>query len=722
MRRRWYFFGVLLLLVLGLLSACSGSTETAPEQTIEMSLSSPGLESLQSTSLTTTTSALQVIGLINPPGVKVTYSINGGEAKPVNIVDGAFTFLATLVPGKNKIAVTASLIFNPKISVTKTFEVIYEPTVPGGLAYDGELKAGDPTFTRPDDGTGLTDGERTNPYHTYTFNIDRKDWYAVVSTQLFDGYLLLYKGSFDPTKPTANLIAQNDDFPSAYNSTTQTGGSRIRAELEPGKYVVVTTACGDPAAGCGPNLGAFSNLISKTDPPPPPFQLPAPDNTRFNITVRFLTNNVTAEQQAVFVDAANRWAEIITGDLGNIVLPQPVEINPTAAAIKGTIDDILIDAAFIDIDGPGQVLGRAGPRLIRTQGNNAPLTVYGVMEFDVAEFAPGGFFDDPKGYADVILHEMGHVLGIGTLWRLTNNVAGFDPNAPTDLPIGIPNPAYDPRFTGAKANAEYKVLLTKANKTDKAGVPIENTGGPGSINGHWRELTFENELMSPSASGSELLSKMTAASLGDIGYTVNLNSEAIDANYALSLTPSFVQLAPTPTTYKNLVDFIKLSAGVGTAEGTVQAVDLFIDTTADPTDPTSRHPANSTSGCETADFAGFTAGNIALVQRGTCPTSQKVENAANAGAVGVIMFNQGNTPARTGLFGGGSPGLPGVTISFDLGVELAGITGLRVRIENPRAGDPAILALAATKPTFTEEILLPIGTISPNGKLGSLPQ
>ena len=46
----------------------------------------------------------------------------------------------------------------------------------------------------------------------------------------------------------------------------------------------------------------------------------------------------------------------------------------------------------------------------------------------------------------------------------------------------------------------------------------------------------------------------------------------------------------------------------------------------------------NTSGCEAADFAGFPAGNIALLQRGTCTFEQKIENAAAAGAVGAIFF------------------------------------------------------------------------------------
>jgi hypothetical protein len=713
MRRYWLGLSLVLLTLLG---ACSGGTPKA-EQDIDMTLTSPGLESLEAASLTTTTSALQVIGLINPPGVKVTYTLNGGESKDVTIVNGAFTFLTTLEPGENTIAVTASLIVRPSIKLTKTFKVNYQPTVPGGLAYGGILDRAGPTFTRPDDGSGLSEAERTNPYNVYTFNIDSQDWYAITSTQTFDGYLLLYQDSFDPSNPTQNLLDQNDDFPSAYNPTTQTGGSRIREELEPGKYVVVTTTYTTPAEE---ETLEFSNVIARTDPPPPPFQLPLPDDSKFDITVRFLTNNVTAQQQQVFVDAANRWAEIITGDLQNIALPGPISLNPNGADVEGTIDDVLIDASFIDLDGPGQVLGRAGPRLIRNAGPNAGLTIYGAMEFDLAEFAPGGFFDDPKGYADVILHEMGHVLGIGTLWGVTGNLSpNFDPNAPTNIPVGTPNPAYDPRFIGEGASAEYETLLTEAGKTDSAGVPIENTGGAGSINSHWRELTFGPELMSPNASGSEALSKMTAASLGDIGYAVNVDSPAIDP-YRLPKDPVFVQIAPTEKAFVYPTEFLGLSGGTGVAEGAVQAVDLKIDETADPTDPTSNNPANSTSGCEPEDFADFTAGNIALIQRGTCTFVQKVDNAAAAGATGVIIFNQGNTPERKALFGAGSSGLPGVSVPFDLGVTFANTDGLEVRIDQgtPEAN---LLAAAATKPNFQEEILLPVGTISPTGKLGNLP-
>ena len=61
---------------------------------------------------------------------------------------------------------------------------------------------------------------------------------------------------------------------------------------------------------------------------------------------------------------------------------------------------------------------------------------------------------------------------------------------------------------------------------------------------------------------------------------------------------------------------------------------------------------------------GFQAGRIALIQRGTCTFSQKVQNAQDAGASGVIIFNEGNDPTRTGVFSGSLTGVPTIPVAF----------------------------------------------------------
>ena len=49
----------------------------------------------------------------------------------------------------------------------------------------------------------------------------------------------------------------------------------------------------------------------------------------------------------------------------------------------------------------------------------------------------------------------------------------------------------------------------------------------------------------------------------------------------------------------------------------------------------------NTSGCDAADWVGFPAGNIALLQRGFCTFEIKIENAAAAGAVGSDLLQRG---------------------------------------------------------------------------------
>ena len=53
-------------------------------------------------------------------------------------------------------------------------------------------------------------------------------------------------------------------------------------------------------------------------------------------------------------------------------------------------------------------------------------------------------------------------------------------------------------------------------------VPVENTGGPGTAGGHWRETVFRNELMSGFiAAPGNPMSAVTVGSLQDLGYTVD---------------------------------------------------------------------------------------------------------------------------------------------------------------------------------------------------------
>lgn len=211
----------------------------------------------------------------------------------------------------------------------------------------------------------------------------------------------------------------------------------------------------------------------------------------YKIEVRFLGGLNTAQKNA-FKKAADRWTKVIVGDLPSVLVDGEV------------IDDLLILAQGVAIDGVGGVLGQAGPTQIRssTAGAAAFLPVKGIMSFDTADLAK---MQQNGTLKDVITHEMGHVIGVGTIWALKGKLSG----------AGTANP----RFTGAAAKAEFG-KLTAAGAAE---VPVENTGGAGTRDGHWRETVFRTELMSGFiASPNNPLSRMTVASLRDLGYTVDL--------------------------------------------------------------------------------------------------------------------------------------------------------------------------------------------------------
>jgi Zn-dependent M28 family amino/carboxypeptidase len=137
------------------------------------------------------------------------------------------------------------------------------------------------------------------------------------------------------------------------------------------------------------------------------------------------------------------------------------------------------------------------------------------------------------------------------------------------------------------------------------------------------------------------------------------------------------QVAPIPTSYPyfDVAGFATMNySGPGDVTAIAEGVDLMI--------PPSPVPNTSTSGCEASDFAGFTPGNIAIVQRGTCSFALKTTNAEAAGAVGVVIFNEGQ-PGRTAAFlgtlGGPVASGPSVGAAYDVGVELAA-GGVEVRM------------------------------------------
>jgi Zn-dependent M28 family amino/carboxypeptidase len=139
---------------------------------------------------------------------------------------------------------------------------------------------------------------------------------------------------------------------------------------------------------------------------------------------------------------------------------------------------------------------------------------------------------------------------------------------------------------------------------------------------------------------------------------------------------TFARVSPDPRTYAEPEDFATMDySGSGDVSGTLTPVDLVLPPGA---------PGSSTSGCETADFAGFPTGTIALLQRGTCEFAVKAQNAQAAGATAAVIFNEGQegrTETLLGTLGEDTTAtIPVIGTSFAVGSELAGLPGASVRI------------------------------------------
>lgn len=234
-----------------------------------------------------------------------------------------------------------------------------------------------------------------------------------------------------------------------------------------------------------------------------------PTGDPFDITLSYpVGNSLTAAQQAAFSQAARRWSQVITAGLPDVA----------AVRISGgqvvTVDDLVIVVSSVPIDGPGQILGQAGPRQVRPGGT---LPLWGEIQFDSADLA---LLEQSGRLQGVVLHEMGHVLGIGTLW---NHLLSTDTSSCAS--------ATRVRHGGSRAQHEYRQLGGLL-----AGVPVEDQHSLGTKCGHWKEDVFQTELMTGFASAGHMpLSRLTLGALADLGYRVNL---ALADPYTLPTTPS----------------------------------------------------------------------------------------------------------------------------------------------------------------------------------------
>jgi hypothetical protein len=286
---------------------------------------------------------------------------------------------------------------------------------------------------------------------------------------------------------------------------------------------------------CPKNI--FATKAPTTASSPTPLTTAAPSTSAPLIDVVFATSNTSAAIVTAFENARDIWNDIITNTHDPVTLPNgTVDASALGCGADtpfpaGTtqITGLTIFAFVSEIDGEGKALGQAGP-CAYSYAVGAP-TVFGLqqprlgfMQFDSADL--DAMVAD-NTLERVILHEMGHVLGLGTLWnRFRQGDARVAPG--------------DPRYIGVNGVEGYQDIGGV-----RSSVPLANTGGGGTYNSHWRETTFADELMSGYASGPMPISMMTVKALKDLGYVVDeIKAEAYTVPV---MTSSEVRATPRKT-------------------------------------------------------------------------------------------------------------------------------------------------------------------------------
>jgi hypothetical protein len=235
------------------------------------------------------------------------------------------------------------------------------------------------------------------------------------------------------------------------------------------------------------------------------YTLPVVPNrpARYDITI-FPVGPVPPGVQPHLDQAVAAWENAITGNLEAVTIPtgffQPEHCGGFGELLNGTsTDDILIVINIRSIDGPGGVLGRAGTCGVRS-GSTLPFA--GVITLDLDDLTQ--LIGNPT-LTFIISHEIAHVLGFGTLWRALELLQGAG--------------TADPGFSGPRAVQEYQAL------GGTGPVPVENQGGEGTRDAHWRQTVFGDERLtgfSASPGVFQPLSRVSIASFQDLGYEVDL--------------------------------------------------------------------------------------------------------------------------------------------------------------------------------------------------------
>ena len=214
----------------------------------------------------------------------------------------------------------------------------------------------------------------------------------------------------------------------------------------------------------------------------------------FDIELVFL-DDVTDHQKEVIEHAARRWMSVVVGDLPDYEFAEGYSSTcggrPYEIPAGERIDDLRIYVS--SSVGSTFAIGEGAPHVLR---ESSRLPAVGCMSVRL---------DAPSFIFDIALHEVGHILGFGSLWDefgFIHDLSYSDPHA-------------DTHFNGPKAIAAFD----EAGGLDYEGkkVPVQKRDGA-----HWRINGVSGDIMLPGRIGEAALTAITVQSLADMGYVVDV--------------------------------------------------------------------------------------------------------------------------------------------------------------------------------------------------------
>ena len=394
-----------------------------------------------------------------------------------------------------------------------------DATVTVAVPQNADIEADETTLTFPPDNwrerqwvtvTTIADTDTNNETFFISHSVDGSD-YAGPSVA---GVSVTVAEDLESTSP-ANA-ADNNEY---IVEVTATGGTGTR-EMTAGQTVTV-------------------NVKDETEPSGTPA---AP--------IVLVGTGISGTVTQAFQDAATHWEQIVIRSLPDIDFSGQPEVTDT-------VDDLRVYDRVTEIDATGGTLAAAS---VCYRRDASTLTVIGKVILDAHDMAARSASD----VESIILHEIGHTLGIGTLWH-HHDLLKKPALDPDDEDVG---PVPDTYFSGALATAAFDAAAGMDHEDNK--VPVHNTGGEGSADGYWRESALDNELTSPyfRSGQTEPLSAITVQSLADMGYVVDVSradSHMLPA--ATSRMPGLVPKAAGISVPLNC----RIEPSVGTVEDGAQA-------------------------------------------------------------------------------------------------------------------------------------------------------